>query len=654
MISKPKIKRESHYRRILTWGLSGWLLATAAIGMAQPPLSAPMQEIKQLFASGKYSIVLEKSLGILNSQGDRLSPMDGAFLHYYIGLAYKKNGNNEMAADYLKKIETQYPASDYVKLASMELADVFKDDYFQKESYLEKVYEKFPKTPEAVDAGIEMCKGYLQLKNYRKALPILETIVNLWKKGEEKPELYMLMAVAYAGINDYIEARDYLIRTEKALPKLINTNPFYQLEAGKIYYNSANFKKTITYLERLFNTFSGYKDISQAAVLLAQAYEKENKPFLSAVFLVKAIQKKPAQKHLHTLYLQLGRILNNLDERSLNKIKQNYPLLSNSEKLLTIVKNNSLNYEERKTAAILLSDEYKKNNKMVKSLDNFYKFLGTQRDPLVEKLFKENLDAYIFDLGQKKDHRELFRAWVKLKDRKSYLSPENLLRFGKILFKVKMYVNAAEIYRHLIKYRMYSQHWPIAMKQLARIDFHLGKYSEMLELLRKLDIKKEPELSEFNYYKIQAQKNLDQAGNVQDTLDAGSLEFKEVDNKHQYDLLRMKVGQLDKQKEYEEALKLCRKMEAFDLTTEAEKIQLHLTIADLHYKKGELEESLAEYQRTFQRKAVSNANKEWILFRMISIYRKQDKKTEEEAALKQFRELSPNSFWLRQLDKDVR
>lgn len=643
-----------YYRRYIVYGLCGWLLLTAAVGMALTPISAPLQEIKQLFASGKYSIVLEKSLGILNTRGDRLSPMEGAFLHYYVGMAYNKNGNNEMAVDYLKKIEIQYPASEYVKLALMELADIFKDDYFKKESYLEKVYEKFPKTPEAVEAGIEMCKGYLRLKNFRKALPILETIVNLWNKGEEKPELYMLMAVAYAGINDFIEARDYLIRTEKILPGLINSNPLYQLEAGKIYYNSTNFKKTILYLESMFNTFSDYKDIPQAAVLLAQAYEKENKAFLASVFLIKAIQKKPAQKHIHTLYLHLGRILNDLDERSMNKVKQNYPLLSNSEKLLTIVKNNSLDYEERKTAAILLSDEYKKNNKMVKSLDNFYKFLGNQRDPLVEKLFKESLDSYIYELGEKKDHQELFKAWVKLKDRKSYLSPENLLRFGDILFQVKMYVNAEEIYRHLIKYRMYSKHWPVAMKQLARIYFHLGKHSEMLELMEKLDITKEPELSEFNYYKVQAQQKTDQADEVKKILDSGKVAFKKVDTRHQFDLLRMKVRQLDKQKEYEEALKLCRMMELYDPVPEVERIQLFLDIADLHYKKGELEESLAEYLRTFRRKTVTKANKEWMLFRIISIYRKQDKKAEEEEALKQFRELSPNSFWLRQLDKDVR
>jgi len=651
MSTRPEKNKYSGIRRYIACGL---LLLTAVVGMALTPVSTPLEEIKQLFATGKYSIVLEKSLGILNAQADRLSPVEGAFLYYYVGLAYKKNGNNELAAEYLQKIETQYPASEYVKLALMELADIHKDDYFRKESYLEKVYEEFPKTPEALDAGVEMCKGYLRLKNFRKALPVLETIVNLWKKGEEKPELFMLMAVAYAGINDYIEARDYLIRTEQELPGLINGNPFYQLEAGKIYYNSANFKKTIVYLESLINTFSDYKDISEASVLLALAYEKENKPFLSAVFLIKAIQKKPAQKQLHTLYLNLGRILNNLDERSMNKIKQNYPLLSNSEKLLTIVKNNSLNFEERKTAAILLSDEYKKNNKMVKSLDNFYKFLGTQQDPLVEKLFKENLDAYIHELGKKKDHRELFEAWVKLKDRKSYLSPQNLLRFGEILFQVKMYVNAGEIYRHIIKYRMYSEYWPTAMKQLARIDFQLGKYDELLELLGKLDVKKEPELSEFNYYKIQARQNVGQAEAVTATPDPGGVDLKMVENKYQFDLLRVKVGQLDKRKEYEEALELCRIMDGFAQATEADRIQLSLTIADLHYKKGELEESLAEYQRTFRWKTATKDNKEWILFRIVSIYRKQGKVPEEEEALKQLREMSPNSFWLRQLDKNVR
>ncbi|NIM14640.1 MAG: tetratricopeptide repeat protein [Candidatus Aminicenantes bacterium] len=624
-----------------------------SLGLHSQSVPASMREIKELFTSGKYSLVLENSLDILNTEESRLTPGEAAFLHYYIGMAYKKHYNYDMAVDYLKKIELKYPASDYLKLAYLELADIFKNDYFQKEAYLEKVFEKFPKTPEAIDAGIELSSNYLRLKNYQKALHVLETIVNLWKKGETKPELYMLLAVAYSGINDYIEAVDYLRQVEKLIPDTIDSNPFYLLEAGKICYNSLNFKKAIAYLEQLFNVFSDYKGIPEAAVLLAQAYEREEKPFLGAIFLVKAIQKKPGKRHLYTLYLHLGRILNGLEERELNKIKQYYPLFSNAERLLTSVKENSMDFQERKTAAILLSDEYKKANKMVKSLDNFYKFLGTHRDPLVEKLFRESLDAYVVGLDKKKNHEELIKAWVKLKERKSFLSPENLLRFGEILYRLKMITNAEEIYRHLVKYRMYAKHWPAAYKQLIRIDFQLGRYEECSKFLKRLDIKKDPELSEFNYYNVLSLQKLKKENELKELLKTNTADVDTINNLYQFRILLVKVGQLEKEKKYDKALNLCLKMNDFQEAPEEDKVHLTIATADLQYKKKEFTEALDNYKWALKSKAVSNTNKEWILFRITIIYRQMGNASEAYGSLKHLKELNPNSFWVRQLEKNA-
>jgi tetratricopeptide (TPR) repeat protein len=622
-----------------------------SLGVHSQSVSSSLLEIKELFFAGKYSLVLENSLDVLTTNEGRLTPGEAAFLHFYIGMAYKKHYNYDMAVDYLKKIELKYPESDYLKPAYIELADIFKNDYFQKEAYLEKVFEKFPKTPEAMNAGIELSRNYLRLKNYQKALHVLETIVNLWKKGESKPELYMLLAVAYSGINDYIEAVDYLRQVEKLIPDTIDNNPFYLLEAGKICFNSLNFNKAIAYLEQLFNVFSDYNGIPEAAVLLAQAYEREKNPFLGAIFLIKAIQKKPGRKHLYTLYLHLGRILNRLEERELNKIKQYYPLLSNAGQLLTSVKDNSLDFQERKTAAIMLSDEYKKANKMVKSLDNFYRFLGTHRDPLVEKLFRENLDAYVADLDKKKNHEELIKAWVKLKERKSFLSPENLLQFGEILYRLKMITNAEEIYRHLVKYRMYAKHWPAAYKQLIRIDVQLGRYEECSELLKRLDIKKEPELSEFRYYNILSLQKLKKENELKELLKMNALDIDTINNLFQFRILLAKVRQLEKEKEYGKALHLCLKMSDFQKAPEADKVKLTIATADLHYKKKEFTEALHNYKWAFESKAASNANKEWILFRVTVIYRKMGNTSEAYESLKHLNELNPNSFWYRQLEK---
>jgi tetratricopeptide (TPR) repeat protein len=642
-------RRRSCYQRILP-GIILLLGFLPALLLSQS-LSPQMQEIKKLFASGNYSLVLEKSLSILNTREDSISPMEGAFLYYHVGMAYYKNKNAEMAADYLKQIEVKYPASDYVKRALLELAEIFKDDYFLKESYLEKLYSKFPKTPEAVEAGITLVKDYVRLKNFKKALPVLETIVNLWKRGEEKPELYMLLAVAYAGINDYIEAIDNLRIAEKLAPELIQSNPLYLHEAGKISYNRTNFNKAVNYLQPLFNMYPGYKDLPDAAITLAQALERDKKSLLAAVFLVKAAQKRPAKKQLYSIYLHLGRILNTLNDRDRGKIRQNYPLLSNPEKLLNIVKNNSMNFEERKTAAILLSEAYKKNNNMVKSIDNFYKFLGTHRDPLVEKIFKENLDTYLYDLEKNNNHEELFQAWIKLKDKKSYLSPENLLRFGKIFYRLKLYANAEEIYRHLLKYRMFSKHWTTSYKQLIRICAQQQRHKEVLENLKKLEPTQEPEFSEFNYYKLMALENLDQKEEYENMLDSEELTFEQITNMFQFRLVEEKIKLRESEKDYDAAITLCRKIEDFSKAPEKDRVNVLLKLADLFFKKSEPYESLSYYLAALESKTNSKAEKEWIYFRVTTIHRDTGNKQEEERWHKSLKELNPDSFWLRQLDK---
>jgi tetratricopeptide (TPR) repeat protein len=613
-------------------------------------ISSSLKEIEDLYTRGKYSIVLEKSLNILNARGDRLTPLEAAGLHYYIGSAYKKNGNIEMAIDYLKNITLKYPASDYLKSTYLELADLFKDDYFQKETYLVKLFESFPQTPEAVQAGIELSKGYLQLKNFKKALPVMETIVNLWKKGEENPELYILMAVGYSGIKDYLEAIDYLRRAEKTIKTTIDSNPHYLFEAGKILHNNLNFQKAITYLERMFNVYPTHKDIPEAATILALCYERENKLNLSAVFLVKAIEKRPPKKDIHTLFLTLGRILGQMDEQELKQIKRNYPLYSDAQKLLTYVKNNSLDFEQKRTAAILLSDEFKKDNNMEKAVDNYYNFLGEQRDPLVEKLFKQNLDNFLYDLDKKKEYQEIFKAWVKLKRRKSYLSPENLLRFAQVLQQLQLNDNAIEIYSHILKYKMYSEHWPAARKQLIRIYFQLGHHRECLQQLEQLNIDNEKEKSEFNYYRLFCYLHLEKDEEAEKFPDAGAGNFDQITDIFQYRIALLNAQHLVKKNKPDEALDIYRQMIAFKQAPREDEGRLMIAIANLYYELRDPESSLSYYRLAEK----SNTNMEWVLFRIITILKQMGKKSEAVKELEKLKKINPGSFWVKQLEKNAR
>jgi tetratricopeptide (TPR) repeat protein len=619
-----------------------------AAGLHAQDISTSLKEIEQLYKKESYSIVLEKALGLLNTKEDRLAPSEAAFLHYYIGLAYKKNDNNEMAADYFKKIEQKYPVSDYLKMAYMELADIFKQDYFQKESYLEKVFNNYPRTPEALKAGIILSKGYIRLKNFKKALPVLETMVNLWKNAEENPDLNMLLAVAYSGIKDYIEAIVYLRLVEKQAPKLIQTSPQYMFEAGKICFNNVNFAKSVDYFEKLFNVFPKYKDNAEATRLLAQAYEKENKLFMSAVFLIKAIERKPPQKQLHSLMLGLGRVLGRLPENDVKKIRLNYPLHANSKKLLTLVKNNSTVFEERRTAAILLSGELKKADNIEQAVENFHKFLGESRDPTVEKMFKEDLDTYLEQLDKRDEVEQVFRAWVKLKRRKSYLSGNNLLKFGAVLVKMKFYANAEEVYRHLIKYKMFADYWTGARQQLARLCFKVGRYEDCLENLSRLNPQKEPERSEFAYYKALSYRHLKNDELLATFL--GNVEITRVFTIHQYRLAHLTGAYLESQKKYNVALEYYQKMLEFNEAPQADQGQLMASVGDLYYKVEDLESALSYYRLAEQK----GANLEWVLFRACSILFELGKKKEAKEVLEKLKNTNPNSFWVRQLEKNVK
>ncbi|UCH98532.1 MAG: tetratricopeptide repeat protein [Candidatus Aminicenantes bacterium] len=621
----------------------------SAFALHSQGISPTLKEIEELYTKARYSLVLEKSLDILNTKEDRLTPLEAAFLHYYIAMAYKKNHNHEIASDYFKKITLKYPGSDYAKSAYLELADIFKDDYFQQEAYLEKLFAGFPDTPEAVRAGIELSKGYLQLKNFRKALTIMETIVNLWKKGEENPELYILMAVGYSGIKDYLEAIDYLRKAEKTIKPAIESNPYYLFEAGKILHNNLNFRRAIDYLERLFNVYPKYKGIPGAANLLALCYEREDKLFLSAVFLIKAIEKNPPKNHLYTLFLNLGRILGKLEEEEFKKIKRSYPLYSDAQKLLTYVKNNSLDSQQQRTAALLLSDEFKKSDNMEMVVDNFYKFLKEKRDPLVEKLFRQNLDNYLYDLDKEENDQQVFKVWVKVKSRKSYLSAENLLRFGEILSRMKLFANAEEIYRHLLKYRMFAQHWPPARKRLIRILFQLGRYEECIRHTRQLTPGSQAEKNEFNYYKIFSLGQLKKGNEVKNLLDSGAADFDEITDIFQYRISLFKAEHLEKEKKYHEALDIYQQMIRFKQVPREDEGCLLVSIADLYYELNDLESSLSYYRLAEK----ANINMEWVLFRMIKILRELNKRSEAEKELEKLKKINPGSFWVRQLNKDV-
>jgi len=616
------------------------------------PLSGPVADIKQLYDSGKYSIALEKSLNLLASKEDKLSPADGAALYYFVGMSYMKNNTTGIGVDYLKKVEKKSISSEYTKLAYLELVKALKDDSFQKTIYLEKVFERFPETPEALDAGIELGKEYLRLKNYRRALPVLESMVKTWKKGEEKPELYLFLAMGYSGVNNQVDASINLTEAEKKMGEELRKNPDYLFEAGKIYLKNNNSKKAAEYLELLYNVYPNFRDFYEATVLLAQAYELQGNPPLAAAFIMRALRKKPENKYLYMLDLQLARVLMAMSKEDQAKLKQVYPLVTTPEKLLNTVKNESPNLEERKMAAILLGQVYQKDNNLGKTVDNFYKYLSEKRDPVIEKMFKDSLDSYLLDLGNKKNYEGAFDTWMKVKNRKSYLSGDNLIKFGDILVKMKLFANAEGVFLHILKYRMYEQKWQEANLSMVRMTFKTLRFQDCLTYIGKLQSLQEPENSEINLYKYLSYRFLKKDAMALPTLEIATSQFATVSNAYQFRLMLEKILLLEQERKFDDALLICDTLTAFPDPFPEDKNQLFISTGNLYYWKSDLDKAIPFYQIAYQSgKDLTKTNKEWILYQLINIYKRKGNKAEADRLTTELRTLNPESFWVRQLDK---
>jgi hypothetical protein len=631
---------------------SVWLVLLILAGfLSAQTLDGRLREIQELFAAGKYSFVLEKSLVILNTGEDSLKPLDAAALHYYVGMAYKNNRNNDLAIDYLRKIEWIFPASEYAGRAYLELAGMLEDDYFQRHGYLEKVYKGFPGTPGAVEAGMALVEDYLGLENYRSALPIVETLIKSWKMADSQPRLHLLAALTRGGLDDYSEAIAYLRQAEKASPNLVNQDPAHLAAAGRIAFNSFDFKAAAAYLQRLFNIYPAYKGIPAAAVILARALERDKKPFMAAVFLIKTLQKKPPQTYSYTLRLNLARILKDLPREDQTKIKRAYPLFAGWQDMLAQVRDHSPNLEERKTAVVLMSESCKNGKDWIKSLENLHRFLGKHRDPAVEKLFQEELqeklDAYLHDPGKRSGAAELLDAWTRLENRKSFWSAQNLLTLAKIFYRRRLYAHAGEIYRFLLKYRMYEAHWPDAYKQSIRAAFRSGRYRECLELLKKIDTAAEPGRSEFDYYTLLCYRRLNREKDFANLANAIVNDWDGVNDRFQFRLMRITAPYMKTKRQYEKALKMYIKTAASPGLSREDRASVLTAAADLYYAAGDYRPALEHYEAALASGGVSSVDKEYILFRLAALHRLMHRCDKASNARIKLRKLNPGSFWLR-------
>jgi tetratricopeptide (TPR) repeat protein len=86
------------------------------------------------------------------------------------------------------------------------------------------------------------------------------------------------------------------------------------------------------------------------------------------------------------------------------------------------------------------------------------------------------------------------------------------------------------------------------------------------------------------------------------------------------------------------------------MTDELRRFDLLLKIANIYYYKEDWENAFNFYTRAEK----LQENDQWILFRKIGIYLNTGRKKEALETLKKLKETNPNSFWIRQAEKNVK
>jgi len=604
------------------------------------------KEIKTLYDNGKYNTVLEKSLNILTLQKDKLTNKELEEIYFYIALSYKNLNNEQMEISYLKKIENISKGSDILKNVYKEFIRIYKNDYYKREAYHQKIFKEFPKTKDAVFSGYELAKENLKYNSYKKSLEFLEPIVKLWKMGDLIPEIYILCYVAYSGVKDYIEAIDYLRMAEKKAKALIKKNSIYLYEAGKISYFNLNYKRAVLYLSQLVNVYPDFKNVGEAGIILAKSYEKLNNNYMASVYLVNILKNNKVVLKLsvkYTIMLNLGRILQKLSKNELKNIKTLHPLFTDSEYLLKNVYKGSKNFDERREATILLSQKYKDLRDYEKLIDNYYKFLNKSRDEYVEKLFKKNVNLFVESMIRKKRFEKIFEFWVKLKLRKSYFSGENLMKLGTSLINIGMYKNAKEIFEHILKYNMYAKFHEKSRYYLLRIYNYQQDYTHLKYLIDKYYNNNNDD--EIKYYLLNIYKN-----EKSDKLKKFLLDYNvnKINNKYAYFILKEKVIYLINIKKYKDSIEILKKMLNSTFLQKSDKNLLLSWLADSYYLIGKFDKALNYYNMLEKDKY----NIEWILFQKYNIFKRLKDKIGMENSLNKLKTLNSDSFWLKQLKND--
>jgi len=613
-------------------------------------------DFEELYNSGKYDILLEKSISLLNVKGKNLSDEDKGLLYYYTAIAYIKNKNNAIGLSYLLKIEKEFSKGKYLKYAYRELIKYYDKDKLKQIYYSNKLIGEFPKTVEAFKASIKLGEYYLKQRKFNYAINIFEKIVNEWNMGDVNPKTYILLALSYAKTHAYLDALDYLRIAKKKVPKLLKLKPDYLFESSKIYYNTQNYKEATNGFRRFLNVFPKTKRHNEVLLYLSKSLMKEKKYNDATIILLEGLYDNVSlinyrslenKKKYYSLLLNLTQSLIKLSKTEKKILRRKYKTFTDIDKNLNDIKNNSINYNERRTATVLLNNKYLKNGDIEGAIINYFYFLKKKGDPYIRKKFREYLNNYINEIKSEDSMGKILKLWLLVKPRKSYMSGKNLMALADNLVNIGFLKNAGDIYLYITKYTLFKKYWKTAQNQLAKIRYMNGDYKAFLKMYDKLffDIKnKEMVKDEFLLYKIEA---LEMTGKIKEARKLmEDISIKKINTISRYKLLKVKADILLKDKKISKALDIYKRIIKSDFAKK-NKLELITKLADLYYLTDKLDIALDEYRKLEN----SKGNIEWILFQKINIYRKKKDKINAKLEMNRLMNINPKSFWLKQLKK---
>jgi len=613
-------------------------------------------EFEKLYNTGKYDILLEKSISLLNVKGKNLSDEDKGLLYYYTAIAYIKNKNNAIGLSYLLKIEKEFSKGKYLKYAYRELIKYYDKGKLKQIYYSNKLISEFPKTVEAFKASIKLGEYYLKQRKFNYAINVFEKIVNEWNMGDVNPKTYILLALSYAKTHAYLDALDYLRIAKKKAPKLLKLKPDYLFESSKIYYNTQNYKEATNGFRRFLNVFPKTKRHNEVLLYLSKSLMKEKKYNDATIILLEGLYDNVSlinyrslenKKKYYSLLLNLTQSLIKLSKKEKKILRRKYKTFTDIDKNLNDIKNNSINYNERRTATVLLNNKYLKNGDIEGAIINYFYFLKKKGDPYIRKKFREYLNNYINEIKSEDSMAKILKLWLLVKPRKSYMSGKNLMALADNLVNIGFLKNAGDIYMYITKYTLFKKYWKTAQNQLAKIRYMNGNYKGFLEMYDKLffDIKnKEMVKDEFLLYKIEALEMTGQIKEARKLIE--DIFIKKINTISRYKLLKVKADILLKDKKISKALDIYKRIIKSDFAKK-NKLELITKLADLYYLTDKLDIALDEYKKLED----SKSNIEWILFQKINIYRKKKDKINAKLEMNRLMDINPKSFWLKQLKK---